>query len=355
MTLNYIGSKKSLLSFLDYVLVKVNKRFNIETKYIKFLDGFAGTGIVSKYFNEKYGYKTFSNDLEYYSFIISYSNLKVLFTDKLNNIINELNKLSEPISPNYNLLTNNYSPKGKEKRMFFTEQNTKKADAIIEKINDLYNQSILSNDEKIFIISSLVVSLDKVANTASVYEAYLKEFKKSALQLFELKPIHTNTEINNFENNMAYNFDINNETILNQEWSIVYLDPPYNERQYSSNYNLLNFVSKYDSNLEIYGKAGLIRNYNKSKFCSKTFAEKEFQAIIDKIKAKYILVSYNNEGIISQDKFIGILKTKGRVTLYKKEYKRFKSNDNNGSNTVYEYLYLVSVGKKGKYREKNID
>ena len=343
-TLNYIGSKKSLLSFLDYVISKVIKRLDKPSQDISFFDGFAGTGIVSKYFNRKYNFKTFANDLEYYSYIISYSNLKVCYLDKLEQIINDLNKIVKTNNENYKLITENYSISGKEKRMFWTKQNANKADAIIERINNID----INPDEKIFLIASLITSLDKVANTASVYEAYLKQFKKSASVLFELKPVHSDRNINQEQNNV-YNNDINSN-ILDNEYDIVYLDPPYNERQYGSNYNALNYVAKYDSSLEIYGKAGLIKNYNKSKFCSKLSAEQEFNNIIQKIKSKYIMISYNNEGIINQDAFIEILKKKGRVTLYKKVYKKFKSSNTQEDETVYEYLYLCSVGKKGKYR-----
>jgi adenine-specific DNA-methyltransferase len=353
-TLNYIGSKKSLLPFLDYVISKLNKRLEnnkkLQTKDITFLDGFAGTGIVGKYFNRKYNYQTTSNDLEYYSWIINYANLKVPYTDKLSSLIKELNQLKQTSNNNYKLLTTNYSPAGKENRQFWTIENANKADAIMEKIQTIE----INNDEKIFLIASLLISLDKVANTASVYEAYLKKFKTTASTLFEFRPIHQDKQIKNQDLNKVFNQDINSN-ILDNEYLIVYLDPPYNERQYSSNYNALNYIAKYDSNLEIYGKAGLIKNYNKSKFCSKINAESEFNNIIKRINAKYILVSYNNEGIIEQNKFIEILKNKGRITLYKKVYKKFKSSDKQENTNVYEYLYLCSVGKKGKFREKLIE
>ena len=350
--LNYIGSKKSLLDFIDYVIQKVNKRLKTDdSSQISFFDGFAGTGIVSKYFNRKYNYRTISNDLEYYSYLISYSNLKVPYTEKLENLIIYLDQLTQTNNENYNLITKNYSPAGEDNRMFWTETNTHKADAIVEEINNQLENETINHDEWKFLMASLLVSIDKVANTASVYEAYLKQFKKTAQNQFKLIPVHSSPIIMNQESNTVFNLDINSPLIFENEYDIIYLDPPYNERQYSSNYNALNYIARYDSKLEIYGKAGLIKNYNKSKFCSKANAEKEFSQIINNLKAKYILVSYNNEGIISQDKFIEILKNKGRVTLYKKIYKKFKSSDKQENETVFEYLYLCSVNKEGPYRE----
>ena len=153
-TLNYIGSKKSLLEFIDYVLKKINPEFK-KTNNIKFLDGFAGSGIVGKYFNQKYGYNVFSNDMEYYSYVLSYALLKVEYTEKIKNIIEQLNILTKPIDENkFNLITENYSEKGKEKRKFWTISNSQKADAIIENIKtQLYNKTI-TNDEYMFLMAS---------------------------------------------------------------------------------------------------------------------------------------------------------------------------------------------------------
>lgn len=351
-TLNYIGSKKSLLDFIDNVLIKVNKKLNKDN--ITFFDGFAGTGIVGKYFNNKYNYISIANDLEYYSYIINYSNLKVNYTDKLKNLIEKLNKLEKPKSNDNLLITNNYSPAGELNRMFWTIDNSNKADAIMEYLINLKNKNEIDNDEYIFLVSSLIISMDKVANTASVYEAYLKQFKKTAQNIFELKPVHINRNINNIDNNRVYNLDINN-VILDNDIDIVYLDPPYNARQYGSNYNCLNYIAKYNKDLELYGKSGLIKNYNKSKYCSKQFAKNTFEELINNIKSKYILISYNNEGIIKQQDFINILKTKGKTTLYKKLYKKFKSSINQEDEKVYEYLYLCQVNKKGGYSEKIIN
>ena len=346
--LNYIGSKKSLLEFLDIVIKKVNKKINKNSNEILFFDGFAGTGIVSKYFNYKYNYKIYSNDVEYYSYLINYSNLKINYNDKLKKYIEELDNLQKPNDENYLLITKNYSPFGENKRMFWTIENANKCDAIIEYIK----QSDVTQDEYIFLISSLLISMDKVANTACVYEAYLKQFKKTSKNIFKLTPIHTNTDIKNIENNKVFNLDIND---LHLEYDIVYLDPPYNSRQYGSNYNCLNYISKYDKDIEIYGKTGLIKNYNKSKYCSKIFAKKTFEDLINKLRCKYILISYNDEGIIKQEDFINILKKKGKTTLYKKIYKKYKSNKNQINANVYEFLYLCEVNKFGNFQEKLID
>jgi len=352
-TLNYIGSKKSLLNFLDLIFNKINNELNKSTENIEFGDLFSGSGIVSKYFNRKYKYKVVSNDLEYYSYIINYANLKVPYTDNLKNIIIKLNKLVDSNDDNYKLIQNNYSPLSKFERKFWTIQNSKKADAIIEQIELNNRNKYITNDEKIFLIASLIASLDKIANTTSIYGAYLKEFKKKSLLLFELKPIHNDTKIINIEKNLILNKDINSD-ILNNNYDIVYLDPPYNERNYGGNYGPLNYICKYDNKIEIYGKTGLLKNYNKSKFCSSLTALQEFTQIINKIKSQFIIISYNNEGLINQTDFIKILESKGKVKLYKTIYKKFKSSNSLNNHSVFEYLYVCQVGIKGDFQEEII-
>lgn len=348
-TLNYIGSKKSLLNFIDYALKKINTKFE-KFDDIKFLDGFAGSGIVGKFFNKKYGYNVFSNDLEYYSYILSFALLKVEYTDKITNIIEKLNLLIKPINEtNYNLITENYSEKGKEKRKFWTINNSQKADAIMENIKLQLENKQINNNEYIFLLASLLSSIDKYANTASVYSAYLKKHKLASLKQFEIKPIHTDKKIINNEKNYNFNVDINTEIILNNEYDIVYLDPPYNNRQYSSNYHPLNFIAKYDNSIIPYGKTGLLENSNKSNYSISKNVEQTFKFLIEKINAKYILLSYNNEGLMNKTTIKNILQKKGKTTLYKYEYKKYKSQLKQNNDKVYEYLYLCEVNIKGDY------
>lgn len=348
-TLNYIGSKKTLLDFIDYVIKKIDPRFEDKNK-IKFFDGFAGSGVVGKFFNQKYGYNTYSNDLEFYSFVLSYALLKVPYSAKLENIIEQLNLLTKPVDENnFNLITSNYSEKGKDKRKFWTIINAEKADAIIENIHGLLKNKQITKDEYYFLTASLLSSFDKVANTASVYGAFLKKYKNSALKTLSVKPIHLDVDISNFETNVAYNLDINSSNITDNEFDIVYLDLPYNSRQYSSNYHPLNFIAGYDKNIVPYGKTGLLKNSNKSNYSIKKNVVESFTNLILNLKSKYILISYNNEGLMDSKLIVEILKPKGKTSLYKYQYKKFKSQASQLDEKVYEYLYLCEVGKKGKF------
>jgi adenine-specific DNA-methyltransferase len=351
--LNYIGSKKSLLSFIDFVIKKiiVNDK---NTEQIKFLDGFAGSGIVGKYFNQKYNFTTSSNDLEQYSSIIAHALLKVPFTKKLNKLIDEINKLTKPKKDKYNLITKHYSQNGEEERLFWTDENAQKADAVIEFIKNKLNKNKINIDEYNFLLASLITSLDKVANTTSVYGAFLKKFKTSALKPLLIKPIHDDEKIANFDKNEIHNMDVN-DVIKTNNYDIVYFDPPYNNRQYSSNYHPLNFIVKYDKTIMPYGKTGLLKDSNKSNYSISKNVENAFNSLITNTKSKHILLSYNNEGLMSSEIIQNILSKKGKTTLYRYKYKKYKSQKTQLNETVYEYLYHCDVEKQGEFQVIDVD
>lgn len=350
MSFNYIGSKKSLLDFIDIPISKIIKKYK---KDVVMLDGFAGTGIVGMHFQSKYiNLNVVANDLEYYSYIINFAQLCVPYTDKLKNLINDFNLIEIKNKKDFNLISINYSPKGESGRMFWTQENAEKADYIKYLINKNLENNSINNEEAIFLNASLLSSMDKLANTASVYGAFLKKFKNTALQKLELKPIHTNETLNG---NKVYNNDVNSDEIFNQKYDIVYLDPPYNQRQYSSNYHPLNYIAKYDKDIEIYGKTGLLKDSNKSKYCQKKEAYEMLSHLVTNLQTKHIILSYNNEGIIDFEKIKELLTNLGKVILYMKPYKKFKSNDNQENENVYEYLFHLEKSDKKEFKVEKID
>jgi adenine-specific DNA-methyltransferase len=355
MSFNYIGSKKSLTDFIEIPIKKILETCN--KKNLKMLDGFAGTGTIGKYFHTKYNFIITANDMEYYSYVINHSLLCVPFTDKIKELIGMLNielcdnSIDKTID-NYNMIATNYSTKGETKRKFWTEENAINADYIRYRIDTMLKQNNITNDEHIFLVASLLQAMDETANTACVYGAFLKEFKKSALKKIVLKPVHTNSFISK---NTAYNCDINSMNIYNNKYDICYLDPPYNERQYASNYHPLNFIAKYDSKIKVYGKTGLIENYNKSKYCNKGKAYEMLKELFENLNTKHILLSYNNEGIIEFNDIKELLQNMGKVILYKKVYKKFKSNNVETNANVYEYLFHCELNNTKSYSEVLID
>lgn len=180
-TLNYIGCKNKLYDTIQRVILNVVPSAEEKT----FTDGFAGTGIVGFSIKDKVK-SVASNDLEYYSYVINQALLCCIYSSKLEKMIRICNDLVGVEG----LLYKNYSPNPTCERMFFTNENAKKADAIRQYIENQYNMEMIVKQEYYFLIASLLTSIDKVANTTSVYGAYLKKFKNSSIKSFVLLPIH---------------------------------------------------------------------------------------------------------------------------------------------------------------------
>lgn len=344
--MNYIGSKIKLLPFIEESINKVIGDEKCET----FCDIFAGTGSVGAHF-KKQGYKIIANDLQYYSYVLNKqiigNHLEFKF-EGLTSIVTELkDSLIEnrkyivceyltKIRKKEGFIFKNYSPNKNSDRMYLTEHNAKKCDAIRTRIEYWKQKNLITENEYFFLIASLIKSVDNLANVLSVYGAHLKYFKKSATKLLELKPYPL---IINDKEHEIYNDDAN-LLIKDIQSDILYIDPPYNERQYATNYHLLETIAKYDKP-EIYGKTGL-RPYQhqKSKYCSKEFAEKTFKDLIEKANAKYIFVSYNNEGIIPQSQIKDILSSKGEYGCFEQKYSRYKSDSKREYKAKYTIEYL---------------
>jgi len=344
--MNYIWSKKKLLEFLNESINQITWN-----KFTSIADLFAWTWIVGRFYKGK-GKKVISNDLQYYSYVLNkwYIGVKSIYNlqfEKLwwfDKVFESLNDLPG----NKGFMYNNYSPWVGEIthwRMYFTNENAKKCDAIRSKIEEYKNNSLISEDEYFFLLASLIESIDKVSNTAAIYWAYLKQFKKSALKTFILEPLI-------FDewkyDNVIYNKNVNDLISELSHVDVVYLDPPYNERQYAWNYHILETIAKYDTP-EITWKTWMRKESNKSKYCSKSIVKKEFENLIMNINSDYIFVSYNNEWLLSIEDMEEILSKRGEYGLFKKEYQRFKSdkdvNRTFSDNKTYEYLHYVKCKK----------
>lgn len=352
--MNYIGSKLSLLNFIED---SINKVVTKESK--TFSDLFAGTGAVGSHF-KKLGYKVISNDIQYYSFVLNkhyIENHKNLKFEKLFRVLPELKKIKIEERKNYvcnhlsglagtqGFIYKNYCSGGtknkKYSRQYFSDENGMKCDSIRLELENWKNKKLITESEFYFLLTSLIETVDKRANTASVYGAFLKQLKKTAQIPFVLKPAEL---IINHQDHKVFNEDVN-KLVGKIEGDILYLDPPYNQRQYSTNYHVLETIAKYD-NPEVYGVTGL-RDYQdqKSLYCSRSQVKKTFEDLILNAKYKYIFLSYNNEGLMSHDDIKEIMRKRGKYGFFKKEYGRFKSDSDNNreysDKKTFEYLHYV--------------
>ena len=279
--MRYIGSKLRLLDFIEETITE----FESDLKNKIFCDLFSGTAIVACHFKNKCS-KIISNDLEHYSYVAQRNYIGNNNDSYCEALIDKYGK-SKPM---HGPLTEALSPAGREKRMFFTTSNAMKIDGIRKSIQEDFDRNKLSEDEYYFLVCSIMESADKVANTTGVYGAFLKSFKDTASRKIDFvahKPIvsQTQTSVNQKDANLLI------QTI---EGDILYLDPPYNNRQYSSNYHVLNYIcdpnsisikTKLDKNLnkEVESKTAL-SEYNISKYSRKAEAKQAFEDLISKVK-----------------------------------------------------------------------
>ena len=329
--MNYIGSKHKLSNFI-FETVAETCGDNLSQK--TFCDLFAGTGIVGRNF-KSHVKQVIANDVEYYSFVLNRNYIGNHIAFDYEEFINELNLLSGKKG----FIFQNYSEGGKAGRNYFTSENGQKIDAVRLQIEAWKKASKITEDQYFFLLTSLLESADKVANTASVYGAYLKHIKTSAAKKIIVKPAIFQETTNSHQ---VFQQD-SNELIKKIKGDILYLDPPYNARQYGANYHLLNTIAKYDTFVPK-GKTGL-RDYYKSDWCRTGEVLKSFGELIEKAQFPYIFLSYNNEGLMGQKEVQTVMERFGKYTLKTKKYQRFKAdkteNRNHKASKTFEYLHIL--------------
>ncbi|MFI3297730.1 MAG: DNA adenine methylase [bacterium] len=331
--MNYIGSKYKLLPFIHKTIKDVVGE-DLSDKV--FCDIFAGTGIVGRSFKTSVS-KVIANDIEYYSYVLNKNYIgnhtPIANTDEL---INKLNAIG---FVNDGFIYKNYCVGGGTERQYFSDDNGMKIDAIRTHIENWKDNNVIDDNCYYFLLCSLLECADKLANTASVYGAFLKQIKKSASKELILQPAIYECNFNEHE---VYNEDAN--ILINKiEGDILYLDPPYNARQYGANYHLLNTIAEY-KDFTPKGKTGL-REYSKSKYCTSKTVKTEFESLIKNANFKYIFLSYNNEGLMSFDEIKTIMSKYGEYDVVEQEYQRFKAdkteNRNHKAQSTIEYLHIL--------------
>jgi adenine-specific DNA-methyltransferase len=358
MVLGYIGSKHSLIKFIDeHISLCIDD--NISWDNITFVDLFAGTSSVGFNYRKK-GCRVISNDIEYYSYVISKGYIEGNYNETMQDCIDELNNIDINEYQNNGIITNYYTIDGKYSdtnsgnRNFFKPSNAIKTDIMRMKIEEWFKEEYINENEYYFLLASLIETLDSLANTIGVYGAFLKDkMKPSADKDIILTPLHTETEHNKF--NVVFNKDVLNierdDIILNKNPTeyILYADPPYNQRQYSSNYHILNVIAHYDIEkfpIRQDTTAGLLVNKNTSDYCKKRDVTSAFESLLQNITKWNInnfYMSYNDEGLMSLDIIKNLMTKYGdNYHIYEKDYARYKCNNNKQKQKqTIEYLHYI--------------
>ena len=324
----YLGNKYKLLPFITKVV-------NDECSDIEpIADIFAGTGAVSSAFTDK---TIITNDLMYSNYICNYA---WFGAEEYNPqiIIDFVVRYNATTGCGNNYMTENFAD------TYFSREDCSKIGFIREDIEENYKNGTINNRERAILITSLLYAMDKIAVTCGHYDAYRKgaDFEAS-LELYV--PL---AEVNNNPSNHCFNEDAN-ELVKRIETDLVYIDPPYNSRQYCDAYHLLENVARWEKP-EVFGVAKKMdRSGMKSKYCTMS-ATKAFEALIGDIKAKYIMLSYNNmaekgncrsNAKISDEDIIRILSKKGTVKVFEESYKAFTTGKSDIAENA-ERLFLCT-------------
>lgn len=306
----YLGNKYKLLPFITKVVNEECSDIN------SVADIFAGTGAVSSAFTDKV---LITNDLMYSNYICNYAWFGAEEYDP-QTIIDCVIRYNSLCDLEDNYMTDNFSD------TYFSRDDCAKIGYIREDIECLYENGSINKRERAILITSLLYAMDKIANTCGHYDAYRKGvvFDKTLELYVPLAEVHNNAD------NKCYNTDAN-ELVKNIKSDLVYIDPPYNSRQYCDAYHLLENVARWEKP-EVFGVAKKMdRSSMKSKYCTQSATE-AFEQLIRDIKAKYILLSYNNmaekgndrsNAKISDQDIMRILEKEGEVKVFSESYKAF--------------------------------
>jgi len=324
----YIGSKTKLR---DWIISTIKNECGTHSS---FADIFAGTGSVSVGAMENFD-KLIINDILYSNNVCyeafwgkgKYSNAKI------SNFIGKYNRL-KPCDVSVNYFSKNFGGK------YFSKDASKIIGHIREDLE--INKKELTKKEYSILLASLIYSTDKIANTVGHYDAYIKKVPtKKTFQIDTVVPF-------NFKNVSIFKEDAN--SLVNKiEADVVYIDPPYNSRQYSRFYHLLENLTKWEAP-ELFGIALKPETENSSDYC-KVKAPKVFADLIGNIKSKYIVVSYNNtynpksnssKNKITLEEIEKTLNTKGETKVFKKNHRHFNAGNTNFDNHQ-EFLFITKV------------
>ena len=385
----YIGNKRRLLDLLTAAITTIEKKgSNPINKQGFFIDYFAGSGVVSRLAKEL-GYAVISNDWEYYTKIINKSFLEnnedILkeFSSEggLEQILNQLNSSLQHPSTQDSYIAQYYCPNDdqfpniEQERMFYTQTNGRLIDNIRSQIDKIYHnkKDKISQKKRDLLLALLLYQSSLRSNTSGVFKGFHKGFggtKGDALKRI-LSNIKLEVPVLSNKKNYCKVFQSNANHLAKKlknklQAEIVYLDPPYNQHQYGSNYHLLNTIAKNDKptiskkffhNGKKTNKSGIRKDWSKTRstYCYKQTAVNSFTNLIENINAKYLLVSYSTEGIIDFEQMLTILARKGKIDIVTTGYTRFRGGKQSLETKTKNIEFVLIVDTSLKSNSKDLE
>lgn len=349
--ITYIGNKRSLLDFIGEAIEKIQT--DCGKKKLTMVDIFSGSGIVARYL-KKYSDTLITNDLEDYSYTINKCYLANKSEIDMERLAKYYNLLTEKISKRLDggFISEMYAPLDTDnikagERVFFTTRNANYIDTcrkIIESFPD---------DIKPFFIAPLLSEASIKNNTGGVFKGFYKNSDgigqyggqgKNALSRIKADINIPFPVFSDFECNVInYKKDANELAKELENIDVVYLDPPYNQHPYGSNYFMLNLINNYERPDKVSKVSGIPNDWNRSDYNKKREALNSMEDLCKNIKTKYLLISYNSEGFITKDEMINMLNKIGKVEVLEKQYNTYRASRNLNGRSLYvnEILFIV--------------
>lgn len=352
--ITYLGNKRRLLEHIEKEILLIAEKLNCQK--LVCADLFSGSGIVARML-KKYSSNLIVNDLENYSavingcYLINKKDFPVREYSALKSKIEELCSIEKIPG----IISQNYAPQNdkdiqKGERVFYTRQNALLIDTYRRLIDDVVKEEPL----KKFFLAPLITEASIHVNTSGVFKGFYKD-KNTGIGCFgasgknALPRIFGKIELktpvfSNFESGLEI-FQ-KDAVVLSKEvknLDITYLDPPYNQHPYGSNYFMLNLILKNKLDANISKVSGIVQNWNRSVFNKPYAALSSMEEIISGISSKYVIISYNSEGFISFDQMSGMLKKYGNLKTVEIKYNTFRGSRNlkNRDIHVHEYLFVL--------------
>lgn len=339
MSYRYIGNKTRLNSIL------MEEISTLVSKGAWVADIMCGTASVSAALRVE-GYHVVASDIM--TFASHHARVRLLlnaapkFSGLKKNYSEVLSYLNE-LSAKEGVFFREYSPAGtplnkEEPRKYFTPENAAHIDAVSKKIKAWQNKSLITENENALLRHDLVLAANKVANIAGTYGHYRSKWSTSAKASFKLFP----TEFLSGYSTKHKVFKGPAETVARKiQADLCYIDPPYMKRQYAANYHILETLARGDEP-EAIGASGLRPWRDQySNFCSKVKIRDSFREIFNNIDCGQFLISYSEDGLLSEKEMMALFREFGKASLKKIPLKRFKSNSGGAGGTVLEYLFHV--------------
>ena len=333
--MRYLGSKDSLA----YRIVDLLREKGLLQNKYTFCDGFCGMGAVADAVKNTYN-KSIINDSLKCASVFTHARLiangctfeKLGFDPFC--FLNECNEFRE------GFIYQNYSP-GASERMYFSKENAGRIDFFREIIEKWYESDKITNNEFAYLLACLLESVSGISNTAGVYGAFLKHWDKRALKPIIFNRIDSSPGI-------AKNIEVLNsrieDIISDIDCDILYLDPPYTQNQYGTQYHLLETLILNDNPILSKITGSRPTTSMRSQWSKNYYAHVLFDKIIAGTKAKYVILSYNNDGFMSKDFIETTMKRYGIENSYICEiidYKKYNNFKCQGADGHFEYLFFI--------------